>query len=70
MAGLVVELAVGPRGRVEVHVVACGLEALQVHAEVSLRAPPAAVHLVPEVGLVLVAAAVSGGRVSERRVGL
>lgn len=33
MAGLIVQFAVWPRGRVEVYVVSCGFEA-QVHAEV------------------------------------
>lgn len=70
MAGLVVELAIGPRGRVEVYVVAGGLEALQVHVEVTLRGPPPRVNLVLVEGLVLVVDAVGRGRVLEGRVGL
>ena len=38
MVGLVVQFAVGPRGRVEVHVVAGGFEA-QMHAQVLPRVP-------------------------------
>ena len=70
MAGLIVELAVGPRGGVEVYIVAGGFEALQVHVEVTLRGAPSWVNLVLVEGLVLVVDAVGRGRVLERRVGL
>ena len=70
VAGLVVELTVGPRGWVEVYIVASGLEALQVHVEVTLRRAPSHVNLVLVEGLVLVAAAVGRRGVLERRVGL
>lgn len=70
MAGLVVELAVGPRRRVEVYIVSGGLEALQVHVQVALRGAPSRMHLVLIEGLVLVVAVVRQGRVLERRVGL
>lgn len=70
MAGLVVELAVGPRRRVEVYIVSSGLEALQVHVQVPLRGAPSSVDLVLVEGLVLVVAVVGQGRVLEWRVGL
>lgn len=70
MAGLVVELAVGPRGRVEVDIVSGGLQALQVHVEFALWGAPPRMNLVLVEGLVLIAAAVIWGRVLERRVGL
>lgn len=41
-----------------------------MHVEVSLWAAPSTVHLVLEVGLVLVVAVVRWGRVLEWRVGL
>lgn len=69
MAGLIVELAVGPRGRVEVYIVAGGLEALEVHVEVTLRGATSCVNLVLVEGLVLVVSAVRRGRILERRVG-
>lgn len=70
VAGLIVELAVGPRGWVEVYIVAGGFEALQVHVEITLRGAPSRVNLVLIEGLVLVVDAVRRGRVLERRVGL
>lgn len=64
MAGLVVEFGVGPGCRVEVHIVAGGLEA-QVHVQVcGLRR--ALVHLV----LVECLLKLYSRRVLERRVGL
>lgn len=70
VAGLIVELAVGPRGWVEVYIVAGGLEALQVHVEVTLWRAPGRMNLVLVEGLVLVVDAVGRGRILERRVGL
>jgi len=70
VAGLVVELAVRPRGGVEVYVVASGLEALKVHVEVTLRGAHSRVNLVLVEGLVLIVDAFGRGRVLERRVGL
>lgn len=68
VAGLIVELAVGPWGWVEVYIVAGGLEALQVHVEVSLRWAPGGMNLVLVESLVLVVDAVRRGRILERRV--
>lgn len=69
VAGLVVELAVGPRGWVEVYIVAGGLEALQVHVKVTLRGTPSSMNLVLVAGLILVVAAVRWRRILERGVG-
>lgn len=69
VAGLIVELAVGPRRWVEVYIVAGGFEALQVHVEIALRGAPSWVNLVLVESLVLEVDAVRRGRVLERRVG-
>lgn len=70
VAGLIVELAVGPRGWVEVYIVAGGLETRQVHVKVPLRGASSGVNLVLIEGLVLVVDAVGRRRILERRVGL
>lgn len=68
MAGLIVELAVGPRRRVEVYIVAGGLETLQVHVEFTLWGSPSCMNLVLIESLILVVAVVRWGRILERGV--
>lgn len=70
VAGLIVELAVGPRRWVEVYIIAGGFQTLQVHVEFTLRGAPSSVNLDLIEGLVFVVATVGWGRVLERWVGL
>lgn len=58
MAGLVIQFAVGPGGRIEVHVVAGGLES-QMHAEVG--GGGGSMDLILEIGLLKVSGRVLKG---------